>query len=50
MAQEEKDQLLKDKEELTANLHCMKKEIRRFQAKSRALDGLATLAEAAKRI
>ena len=50
LAQEERDPLLKDKEELTANLRGMKKDIRRLQAKSRALDGLATLAEAARRI
>ena len=50
LAQEERDKLLKDKEELTANLCGMKKDIRRLQAKSRVLDGLATLAEAARRI
>ena len=50
LAQEERDQLLKEKEELTSNLCGIKKDIRRLQAKSRALDGLATLAEAARRI
>ena len=50
LAQEERDQLLKDKEELTTKLCGMKKEIRRLQAESSALDGLATLAEATRRI
>ena len=50
LVQEEKDQLMKDKEELTAKLRGMKKEIRRLQANSSALDGLATLAEATRRI
>ena len=50
LAQEERDQLLKDKEELTANLRGMKKDIRRLQENSRVLDGLATLAEAVRRI
>ena len=48
--QEEKDKLMKDKEELTPKMHGMKKEIRRLQAKSNALDGITTLAEAARRI
>ena len=48
--QEEKDQLMKDKEELTVKLHGMRKDIKRLQAKSCALDGIATLAEAARRI
>ena len=48
--QEEKDQSMKDKEELTAKLHGMKKDIRRLQANSSALDGLGTLAEATRRI
>ena len=33
MVQEEKDQLMKDKEELTVKLCGMKKDIRRLQAK-----------------
>ena len=45
-----RDQLLKNKEELTTKLCGMRKEIRRLKAKSRALDRLATLAEAARRI
>ena len=48
--QEEKDQLMKDKEELTVKLCGMKKDIRRLQAKSCALDGIATLAEEKRRI
>ena len=48
--QEEKDQLMKDKEELTVKLHAMKKDVRRLQVNSCALDGLATLAEATRRI
>ena len=48
--QEERDQFLKDKEELKENLRGIKKDIRRLQAKSRVLDGLPTLAEAARRI
>ena len=50
LEQEERDQLLKDKEELTTNLHGMKKYIRRLQAKSGGLYGLATLAGATRRI
>ena len=50
LVQEEKDKLMKDKEELTANLHGMKKDIRSLQAKSSALYGLATLAEVTRRI
>ena len=50
LAQEETDQLLKDKEELTAKLRGMKKDIRRLQENSSALDGLATLVEPARRI
>ena len=41
---------MKEKEELTVKLRGMKKDIRRLQAKSCALDGLATLAEATRRI
>ena len=41
---------MEDKEELTAKLRGMKKEIRRLQEKSSALDGLATLVEATRRI
>ena len=48
--QEEKEKLLKDKEELTTKLRYMQKGIKRLQAKSCALDGLATLAEATSRI
>ena len=50
LVQEEKEQLMKDKEELTVKLRGMQKEIKRLQANSCALDGLATLAEAARRI
>ena len=50
LVQEEKDQLMKDKEELTSKLCGMKKAIRRLQAKSSALDGIATLGEATRRI
>ena len=50
LVQEEKDQLMKDKEELIVKIHGMHKDIKRLQAKSCALDGLATLAEAARRI
>ena len=50
LVQDGRDQLLKEKEELTAKLCCMKKNIRRLQAKSSALDGLATLVEVARRI
>ena len=50
LVQEEKDQLMKDKEEMTIKLCGMKKDIKRLQAKSCALDGLATLAEVARRI
>ena len=41
---------MKDKEELTAKLCGMKKDIKRLQANSSAIDGLATLAEAERRI
>ena len=50
LVQEEKDELIKDKEEMTVMLCGMKKDIRRLHAKSCALDGLATLAEATRRI
>ena len=50
LVQEEKDQLMKDKEELAVKLCDMKKDIRRLQEKSCALDGLDTLAEATRRI
>ena len=50
LMQEEKDQLMKDKEELTVKLCGMQKDIKRLQAKSCALDGIATLAEASRRI
>ena len=50
LLQEERDQLIKDKEELAVNLCGMKKDIRRLQAKSCGLDGLATSAEAIRRI
>ena len=50
LLQEEKEQLMKDKEELTVRLHGIQKNIKRLQAKSCALDGLATLVEAARRI
>ena len=50
LVQEEKDHLMKDKKDLTVKLHGMKKDIRKLQAKSCALDGIATLAEAARRI
>ena len=50
LVQEEKDQLMKDKEELTAKLHGIKKDIRSLQAKSSVLDGLATLARVGRRI
>ena len=50
LVQEEKDQLMKDKEELTVKLRGMKKDIRRLQAKSRVIYGIATLAEAVRRI
>ena len=50
LVQEEKDQLMKDKEVLTIKLRGMKKDIRRLQAKSCVLDGPATLVEAAKRV
>ena len=50
LAQEERDQLFEDKEELIAKLRGMKKEIRRLQVNSSALDGLSRLAEAARRI
>ena len=41
---------MKDKEEMTTKLHGMKKDIRRLEANSSALDGIATLAESARRI
>ena len=50
LVQEKKDQLMKDKEELTTKMRGMKKDIRRLQAKSSALNRLATLAEATRRI
>ena len=50
LVQEEKEQLMKYKEELIVRLCGMQKDIKRLQAKSCALDGLATLAEAARRI
>ena len=50
LVQEEKDRLMKDKVKLTAKLCGMKKDIGRLQAKSRALDGLATLAKTTRRI
>ena len=50
LVQEEKDQLMKDKEVLTIKLRGMKKDIRRLQAKSCVLDGLAILAEVVRRI
>ena len=50
LVQEEKDQLMKDKEELTVKLCDMKKDIRRLQAKSCALDGIDTFVEATRRI
>ena len=50
MVQEEKDQLVKNKEELTVKLRGMHKDIKRLQEKSCAMDGLATLAEETRRI
>ena len=50
LIQEEKDQLVKYKEEMTIKLCRMQKDIKRLQAKSCVLDGLATLAEATRRI
>ena len=48
LVQEKKDQL--DKEELTVKLCFMQNDIKMLQEKSCVLDGLATLAEAARRI
>ena len=50
LIQEEKDQLVKYKEEMTIKLCRMQKDIKRLQTKSCALDGLATLAKAVRRI
>ena len=50
LVQEEKDHLMKDKEELVVKLSGMKKDIKRLQAKSCTLDVLATLSEATRRI
>ena len=50
LVQKVKDQLVKDKEELIVKLHCMQKDIKRLQAKSCVLCGLATLVEVARRI
>ena len=50
LVQEEKDKLMKDKEELKTKLRGINKDIRRLWVNSSALDGLATLVEAARRI
>ena len=50
LVQEEKNQLVKDKEEMEIKLHFMQKDINRLQANSWALDGLSTLVEAARKI
>ena len=50
LEQKVKYQLVKDKDELTVKLCCMQKDIKRLQEKSCVLDGLATLAEVARRI
>ena len=46
--QEQNVQLVKDKEELEKKLKHMQKELNRLQRKVHSLDGLATLAEAAR--
>ena len=48
--QEQNVQLVKDKEELEKKLKHMQKELNRLQRKAHALDGLATMAEAARRL
>ena len=48
--QEHNVQLENDKEELEQKLRHMQKELNMLRRKSQALDGLATLAEAARRL
>ena len=50
LVQEEKYQLVKDKEELTVKLRFMQNDIKMLQENSCVLDGPATLDEAARRI
>ena len=50
VVQEQNDQLVKDKEELEKRSSQMQKEFNRLQRIAHALDGLATLDEAARRL
>ena len=50
MVQEQNIQLVKDKEQLERRLSQMQKECNILQRKAHVLDGLATLAEAARRL
>ena len=50
MIQEQNVHLEKDKQELEQKLKHMQKDLNRLQRKSHALDGLATLAKAARRL
>ena len=50
VVQKQNVQLVKDKEELEKRLNYMQKEFNRLQRKARALDGLATLDEEARRL
>ena len=50
LEQEQNVQLVKEKEELGKKLKHIQKELDKLQKKAHALDGLATLAEAARRL